>query len=278
MLLQLGATGDQVMQLQTKLGLTADGDFGPLTESAVKIWQAANGLQVDGIVGDLTWDKLFGQTDPATAALVIPPDGDLNLAALKGAIPDAVIAQIPDTAKQFGITNVLRLAHFLAQCGHESGSFTAVEENLNYSAEALQMSWPRQFPDPAVAQAYARQPQKIGSRAYASRMGNGDEATGDGYTYRGRGYIQTTGKANYSAFGQFIGEDTVANPELVASKYPLSSAAFFFKSSNLWHVCDEGATDAAVTNVTRVVNGGTNGLADRIARFHKIYALLTAGA
>ena len=282
MLLQLGSTGDEVKQLQAKLGISADGDFGPQTEAAVKAWQAANGLSDDGIVGALTWGKMFAQapasaTAPATGtAPITVAGGDLNLASLRGVIPGAVIAQIPATAKQFGINNILRLAHFLAQCGHESAGFTAIEENLNYSAAALQSSWPSKFPDVGVADAYARQPQKIGARAYANRMGNGDEASGDGYTFRGRGYIQTTGKANYRAFGQFIGTDVVGEPDLVAHQYPLSSAAFFFQSNNLWRICDEGASDATVTAVTRVVNGGTNGLADRIARFQKYYGLLSA--
>lgn len=265
MLLQLGSTGDDVKTLQTKLGITADGDFGPGTEAAVKAWQTAHNITPDGIVGDVTWSLMFpGQAGKPT----------YNLQNLKGHIPDVVIAQIPDVAAKFNITTGLRLAHFLAQCGHESGSFTAVQENLNYSASRLRAVFPSYFPTDQMAAAYGGNPQKIGARVYANRMGNGDEASGDGYKYRGRGYIQLTGKNNYSNFGKFEGVDTLTNPDLVASTYPLASAAFFFNSNNLWAICDQGANEATVTAVTKRVNGGTLGLADRLARFNEYYPLL----
>jgi putative chitinase len=201
------------------------------------------------------------------------PASDFKLAALKGHVPDAVIAQIPDTAKKFNITNPLRLAHFLAQCGHESGGFKAIQENLNYSADGLKKIFPKYFPG-NLNESYARQPEKIASRVYASRMGNGDETSGEGFKFRGRGYIQLTGKSNYTNFAKFIGEDTVTNPDLVATKYPLASAAFFFDSNKLWSICDKGADDATVTAVTKRVNGGTIGLADRIKHFKEYYNLL----
>jgi putative chitinase len=272
MLLKKGSTGDDVKKLQAKLGLGADGVFGAGTEAKVKEWQAANGLGADGIVGDKSWAKLFAD-DAAPAPLAIAPS-DFKLTALQGHIPDAVIAQIPDTAAKFNISNSLRLAHFLAQCGHESGGFKFISENLNYSADGLQKIFGKYF-DAAKAAAYARQPEKIASRVYASRMGNGDEASGDGFKYRGRGYIQLTGKSNYTNFAKFIGEDTVADPDLVANKYPLASAAFFFDSNGLWKLCDEGATEAAVTAVTKRVNGGTIGLADRLKHFKEYYSLLS---
>jgi putative chitinase len=125
MLLKNGSKGEEVKQLQTLLGLSADGSFGPMTETKVKEWQAANGLAADGIVGDRTWGKMFGAVAPTPVATVIPPSS-FKLDALKGHIPDAVIAQIPDTAAKFNITNPLRLAHFLAQCGHESGGFKSI--------------------------------------------------------------------------------------------------------------------------------------------------------
>jgi len=265
MLLKKGSTGDDVKKLQAKLGLVADGSFGPGTEAKVKQWQARNGLTADGVIGDKSWAKLFPPTTAAT--------GNLKLDALKGHIPDTVIEQIPDTAAKFNITNPLRLAHFLAQCGHESGGFKLVSENLNYSAEGLKLTFPKYFTD-ALIPSYAKNPVKIASRVYANRMGNGDEASGDGYKFRGRGYIQLTGKTNYSSFATFIGEDTVANPDLVANKYPLASAAFFFNSNKLWTICDGGASDTIVTDVTKRVNGGTLGLADRIAHFNEYYALL----
>ena len=275
MLLKVGSKGDDVKKLQQKLGLGADGSFGPGTEKAVKAWQTTNGLAADGIVGDGTWSKLFGESAPVATpkpALVIPPS-EFKLEALKGHVPDAVIAQIPDTAAKFNITNPLRLAHFLAQCGHESGGFKAVSENLNYSAKGLLGTFGKYFNATTAAQ-YERKPEMIASRVYGSRMGNGDEASKEGFKFRGRGYIQLTGKSNYTNFTKFIGEDCIASPDLVATKYPLASAAFFFDSNKLWSICDKGATDADVTAVTKRVNGGTIGLPDRIKHFKEYYALL----
>jgi putative chitinase len=277
MLLKVGSKGDDVKKLQEKLGVEAIGTFGPKTEAAVKAWQKVNGLKDDGVVGDATWSKLFGETKPTATVVkedvVIPSGGPLNIEKLKGHIPDAVLVQIPDTAKKFNITNNLRLAHFLAQCGHESGGFKAVSENLNYSADGLKKIFGKYFPG-NLNESYARQPEKIAARVYASRMGNGDESSKEGFKFRGRGYIQLTGKANYTNFTKFIGEDCVSNPDLVATKYPLASAAFFFDSNKLWAICDKGADDATVTSVTKRVNGGTIGLADRIKHFKEYYNLL----
>ena len=277
MLLKNGSKGDDVKKLQEKLKLTADGAFGLRTEDAVKAWQKANGLKDDGVVGDTTWSKLFGLSAPVAAVVkedvVIPSGGPLNLEKLKGHIPDSVIAQIPETAKKFNITNNLRLAHFLSQCGHESGGFKAVSENLNYSADGLKKIFGKYFPG-NLNESYARQPEKIAARVYASRMGNGDETSKEGFKFRGRGYIQLTGKANYTNFTKFIGEDCIANPDLVATKYPLASAAFFFDSNKLWSICDKGSDDATVTAVTKRVNGGTIGLPDRIKHFKEYYNLL----
>jgi len=276
MLLKLGSKGPDVVKLQTALGIGADGNFGPGTEKALKEWQAKTGLPADGIAGTATFQRLgLGpiETPVAEAAATSVPASDFKLAALKGHIPDSVIAQIPDTAKKFNITNPLRLAHFLAQCGHESGGFKAVQENLNYSADGLKKIFPKYFPG-NLNESYARNPEKIASRVYGGRMGNGDETTGEGYKFRGRGYIQLTGKQNYTNFAKFIGEDTVANPDLVATKYPLASAAFFFDSNKLWSICDKGADDATVTAVTKRVNGGTIGLPDRIKHFKEYYNLL----
>ena len=268
MLLKNGSKGEDVKLLQEKLGLKIDGDFGPGTEAKVKAWQTTNGIVADGIVGDETWAKIFG-----TDKKVVIESSSLNLTALKGHIPNSVITQIPDTAKKFGITTNLRLAHFLAQCGHESGGFKAVSENLNYSADGLVKIFGKYF-NTTSAVGYARNPEKIASKVYASRMGNGDESTKDGFKFRGRGYIQLTGKDNYKNFAKFIGEDTITNPDLVATKYPLASAAFFFDSNKLWSICDKGSDEATVTAVTKRVNGGTIGLTDRIKHFNEYYNLL----
>jgi putative chitinase len=276
MLLKNGSSGPEVKQLQEKLGLAADGQFGPGTEAKVKEWQAANGLAADGIVGPASWSKLMGGAPaPAQAAAPVAiPASEFKLANLKGHVPDTVIAQIPDTAAKFGITTPLRLAHFLAQCGHESGGFKAVQENLNYGAKGLRGIFAKYFPTDAKALEYERKPEKIANLVYGNRMGNGAEATGEGYKFRGRGYIQLTGKENYSRFDKTVDEDIVSNPDLVATKYPLASAAFFFQSNGLWAICDKGADDATVTSVTKRVNGGTIGLPDRLKHFKEYYALL----
>jgi putative chitinase len=222
MLLKLGSEGEDVKKLQIKLGVDPIGKFGPKTDAAVRAWQAANGLTADGIVGGGTWSKMFSEgvtsaptviTEPAPA----PSVGGLKLEKLRGHIPDAVIAQIPDTAAKFQINTPLRLAHFLAQCGHESGGFRATQENLNYSAKGLMGIFKKYFPTQALAEQYQRNPQKIASKVYGGRMGNGPESTGEGFKFRGRGYIQLTGKENYTAFGKSINEDMTANPDKVAT-------------------------------------------------------------
>jgi putative chitinase len=268
MLLKNGSNGEDVKKLQAKLGLAADGIFGPGTEIKVKEWQAANNLTADGIVGDSTWGKLFPNNNPT-----ILPVSSFKLTNLKGHIPDSVISMIPDTATKFGITNPLRLAHFLAQCGHESGGFKAVNENLNYGAKGLLGTFPKYFNATTAAQ-YERKPEMIASKVYGGRMGNGPESTKEGYKFRGRGYIQLTGKDNYTAFDKFVDDDILGNPDLVATKYPLMSAAWFFNKNGLWTICDKGATDEVVTSVTKRVNGGTIGLVDRIKHFKEYYALL----
>ena len=280
MLLKIGSKGEDVKKLQSKLGLTSDGIFGDGTENAVKKWQKANGLKDDGIVGDGTWGKMFGVETIKEDKIIIPTVvnvssvGGLKIDKLKGHIPDSVISQIPETAAKFNITTNLRLAHFLAQCSHESVNFKAVSENLNYSADGLKKIFPKYFPG-NIAESYARNPEKIASKVYGSRMGNGDETTKEGFKFRGRGYIQLTGKQNYTNFAKFIGEDTVSNPDLVATKYPLASAAFFFDTNKLWSICDKGADDSTVTAVTKRVNGGTIGLSDRIKHFNEYYKLLS---
>lgn len=197
----------------------------------------------------------------------------LSIDGLKTRIPDAVLDQIPDCAEKFAINTPLRVAHFLAQCAHESMDFKAHEENLNYSAEGLKKIFPKYFLD-NLADSYARQPEKIASRVYGGRMGNGDEASKEGYKYRGRGYIQLTGKDNYSKFAQTVNDDILNNPDLVASKYPLLSAAWFWNSRSLNQLADEGASDDVVTKITKKVNGGVIGLDDRIKHFKSYFSLL----
>lgn len=272
MTLKRGAKGPDVKVLQEKLGVPgSNGNFGPLTEAKLKEWQTANGLTPDGIAGPDTLEKLG--VSRSTAPIVESPSVGFKLEKLKGHVPDSVIAQIPDTAAKFGITNVLRLAHFLSQCGHESGGFKIVNENLNYSADGLKRIFPKYFPG-SLNESYARKPEKIANKVYSSRMGNGNEGSGEGWKYRGRGYVQLTGKFNYTAFNKTVEEDVLENPDLVATKYPLASAAWFFDSNKLWTICDRGSDDATVTAVTRRVNGGTIGLSDRIKHFKEYFNLL----
>jgi putative chitinase len=197
----------------------------------------------------------------------------MNVDKLKGHIPDSVIAQIPSIQEKFEINTPLRLAHFLAQCGHESGGFKVVSENLNYGAAGLQSIFKKYFTAES-AKEYQRKPEKIANIVYANRMGNGNQASGEGYKFRGRGFIQLTGKENYTSFDKVVEDDIIANPELVATKYPLLSAAWFFHKNGLHKIADEGATDAVVTKVTKRVNGGTIGLPDRIKHFNEYNNLL----
>jgi len=198
----------------------------------------------------------------------------MDLNKLKGHVPDSVIAQLPDTISKFELNTPLRLAHFLAQAGHESGGFKAVTENLNYGAKGLRSIFGKYFPTDAKALEYERKPEKIANLVYGNRMGNGAESTGEGFRFRGRGYIQLTGKANYEDFDKIVSEDLISNPDLVSTKYPLLSAAWFFHKNGLHKIADEGATEAVVTKVTKRVNGGTIGLADRLKHFNEYYNLL----
>ena len=284
MLLKKGDNNEDVKKLQAKLGVEPMGNFGPKTEAAVKEWQAANGLTPDGIVGPATWAKIMGEsiaTQVATPIVaptpVTPPAasvGGLKLDKLRGHVPQVVIDSIPEVASKFGINTPLRVAHFLAQCGHESGGFRVTQENLNYSAKGLNGIFRKYFPTEAAAAAYARNPQKIANKVYSNRMGNGSEASGDGYKFRGRGYIQLTGRDNYTAFGKSIGVDIPNNPDSVATTYALASAAWFFSKNGLHKIADEGASDVVVTKITKRVNGGTIGLPDRIKHFKEYYHLL----
>lgn len=278
MLLKRGDNNENVKLMQTKLGIANPvTNFGPKTEEAVKEFQRKHGLTADGIVGPKTWAMIMGESTPQPTPQVSAPivsSGPLKLEKLKGHIPDAVIAMIPDTAAKFQINTPLRLAHFLAQCGHESAGFKATSENLNYSAKGLMGIFKKYFPTEALANAYQRNPQKIANKVYANRMANGDEASGDGYKFRGRGYIQLTGRDNYTQFGKAIGEDIVSNPDVVSGKYALLSAAWFWSKNGLNKLADGGSTDAVVTTITKRVNGGTIGLADRIKHFKEYYHLL----
>lgn len=199
----------------------------------------------------------------------------MDINRLKGILPEKVLSELPMVMNTFKINTPLRLAHFLSQCAHESWNFSAVRENLNYGPVALLSTFKKYFPNLEKAELYARKPEQIANIVYANRMGNGPEASGDGWRYRGRGYIQLTGKINYQAFDRVVEDNIVENPDLVASKYPLLSAAWYWNSRSLNSVADSGSTELEIARVTRKINGGTNGLVDRIAKFNKYYAILT---
>jgi len=165
-------------------------------------------------------------------------------------------------------------AHFLGQVAHESGNFAADTENLNYSADGLRKTFAKYFTVSATAIKYARKPEMIANKVYANRMGNGDEASGDGYKYRGRGAIQLTGKANYKAFSDYVKDPSIMeNPEQVAKKYYFESAIFFFVHNKLFNLCNK-VDDASVMALTKRVNGGFNGITDRLNKTKSFYKQL----
>ena len=244
--------------------------------------QSEDDLDLEAIIKELE-DELHGGGDDESGYDAMGHDDSEHIeneaadevdVAMHADKPDAVIAQLPDTMAKFELNTPLRLAHFLAQAGHESGGFKAVQENLNYGAKGLRSIFGKYFPDDSTALLYERKPEKIANIVYASRMGNGDKSSGDGWKFRGRGYIQLTGKSNYTAFDAIVPENLLEQPDLVATKYPLLSAAWFFHKNGLNTIADKGADDATVTSVTKRVNGGTIGLPDRIKHFKEYYSLL----
>lgn len=174
-------------------------------------------------------------------------------------LPTILQGEIPVLIEKYSINTSLRLSHFLAQCASESGNFTIVRENLNYSTSNLLNTFKKYFKTLSEAADYARQPERIANKVYANRMGNGNEQSGDGWKFRGRGYIQLTGHDNYAALSKAIGEDLITTPDIVATKYPLLSAAWFWNKNGLNRIADTDNIEA----VTKVVNGGRNGIDDR---------------
>lgn len=265
MLLKRGDNNENVRILQLKLGLSGSGNYGPKTEEYVKDFQLKSKLPVTGIVDTVTWNLI--------SKLKLPILDKIKK--LEGSIPTSVLSELPRVINTFGINTELRLTHFLAQCAHESANFSIVRENLNYDSIGLQRVFRRYFPTKTIANAYQRNPQKIANRVYANRMGNGSINSNDGWNFRGRGYIQLTGKFNYNQFGNAIGENLLKNPDKVATVYPLLSAGYFFHINKLNQLSDRGDKLEVIELVTRRVNGGTNGLPDRVRYFRKFHKLLS---
>lgn len=193
-----------------------------------------------------------------------------------GVTPDGVFG--PNTARaiaeHYGL-NANRGAHLLGQAAHESMNFLVSEENLNYRAETMCRVWPSRFASEAEAAPYAMNPQKLANKVYSGRMGNGSEASGDGWKYAGKGFIQLTGKDNVRAFAEHIGRDSlVDDPSPIADELAMDSAIFFFEKNGLFRIADEGVNNDTIKRITRKINGGTHGLDDRIDRTKKIYRWL----
>lgn len=180
---------------------------------------------------------------------------------------------LAEVFQRYEINTPTRQAAFIGQCAHESANFKVLEENLNYSAEALMRVWPSRFPTLEVAQQYARNPEKIANRVYGGRMGNGTEETGDGWLYHGRGLIQLTGKDNYTLAGDALGQDFIHSPDLVlAPRWAALTAGWYWNKRQLNKEAD--AKDFVA--MTKKINGGTIGLDDRIAHINHAQAVMTA--
>jgi len=190
-----------------------------------------------------------------------------------GAKPDGVFG--PGTMKAAMVYYKMspeRTAHFFGQTSHETGGLKIFSENLNYNVKGLLSIFKKYFFTSSIASSYALQPEKIANRVYASRMGNGDETSGDGWKYRGRGALQLTGKDNYKAFSVYIKDpEILTNPDLVTSKYAFESAMFFFDKNKLWSICDKGVNKIIITELTKKINGGINGLEDRVQKTGAYY-------
>lgn len=203
----------------------------------------------------------------------------MNIENLKSELPENIYNKLPELIDVYKFDTPVKLSHFLSQCAKESGNFEKLYENMNYSADRLLVVFKKYF-NRQKALLYANKPEKIANLVYGNRMGNGNELSGDGYRYRARGYIGLTFKNNYSDFSKFIKDDVVSNPDLVATKYPLESAIYFFLKNKILESCPKQSfttseeMEESVTCVTTKVNGGKNGLKDRILYFRKFYTLL----
>ena len=196
----------------------------------------------------------------------------ITLDGLSKAVPTAHITDLAkyvdaldEALTRYTINTPLRIAAFIAQVAHESGDFRSTEENLNYSSQALRLTWPTRFPTDQIAQGYHRQPERIANHTYANRNGNGDEATGDGWRFRGRGLIQVTGRANYLAYSQAVAEPSVmTSPEQLAlPPHAALSACWFWHVNGLNALADVG-DEVSFNTITYRINGGYNGKEDRL--------------
>ena len=176
-----------------------------------------------------------------------------------------------ETFTRFNIDTPNQQAAFIGQCSHECGNFKVLEENLNYRAATLMKLWPKRFPTLEFANQYGGNAKKIANSVYSNRMGNRDEASGDGYRFRGRGCIQLTGHANYFHAGKALGVDFVMEPELVRTpRYAAQTAGWFWQT----HKLNQTADGRDFVSMTKKINGGTIGLDDRIKHINQALAVL----
>lgn len=253
-----------------------DGIAGERTRQAIIAFQKANGLKPDGIAGPGTLGVLFPKS--AVPPLLDPIDSGaiLTVARLKRMWPrgkaewiTAIAASSGTVLPMHGIATGVRLCHFMAQVSHECGGGTIAEENLYYSAVRMTQVWPSRFRTVAAAAPYAQNGRALANKVYNGRMGN-RPGTDDGWNYRGRGLIQITGRDGYAQVGKIAGLDLVGNPSLANEPGNLLLvAASFWTWKGLNKRADAGLNDAALIACTKIINGGTNGLADRRTWFAK---------
>lgn len=282
MLFERGMRAESIKLIQRKLNVADTGYFGKLTEDAVITFQRKNNLVADGIVGVKTWNLLFsGVTDLKE---VKPIADEIEYSKLNGTvIPESIIKRLPIVEIAVPGLTKMQLLHFITQTAYESAYYHKTEEDMNYTAERLLVVFKRYFKSRELALAYAHCPEKIANLVYANRIGNGDTDSGDGWRYRGRGYIQLTFKYNYMEFEHWLNKtlntggpyiDILNNPSLVATEYALESAIWFFSSRKIWSIVNRTNTIAAITDATKLVTGGNTALTQRISLFNSLATYL----
>jgi putative chitinase len=276
------ANSNIIKRVQKKLELTQDGIIGKNTIEVIKKWQSEHGLVVDGIVGNKTFNKMFFLE---------------RVDRLKGYVKFTVIEAILKSSLVNNPPSLLELIHLLTQIDHETGGFANMSENLNYSAKGLIATFPSRFtiktedgkviPEITKAEEYKHNPVKIANYVYANKLGNGDEQSGDGWKFRGRG-MGLTGKYNYIQFNEYlisIGKTQYANPVYSLINVPATvaidewfeSGIFFFEENKIWPICNRGCSNDVIAEVTRKINPPLVGLHNRIRRFERYKNMLLVG-
>lgn len=250
-------------RIQKALNLPVTGVYDIVTTNAVKQWQLDNHLVSDGVVGDKTWNALVIASEQKQFDLVDISKVPFDISGLKHQLPIEVYQKLPEFISNFNLVKSDQLALFLGQCSHESTEFTVLEENLGYSAAGLLKTFPKKFISLDHAKKYEHQPIKIANYVYANVNGNGDEFSGDGWKFRGQGYIQLTGKANFKAISLLMGVDLVQNPEKVISQYPLMTSGYFFTMRKIWNLTELPLTEETIMKITKLINPAFLGLKER---------------